>query len=184
MRVCTCLTHRRCGPLHPPQVTNVREASQWLSYTYLYTRMTQNPLAYGISWEELSADPPLEGHRWGLWCVCVCVCVIRGTGGGGGGRWLVFWRCVGPQGAAGCCAAVSGSLWGPQGARERGLLPATPSTAPKRRGLSPATPLPASQPRRRKLITEAARELERSKMARFDERSGNLYVTGGCWFEQ
>ena len=33
-------------------------------------------------------------------------------------------------------------------------------------------------PRRRKLITEAARELERSKMARFDERSGNLYVTG------
>lgn len=31
---------------------------------------------------------------------------------------------------------------------------------------------------RRKLITEAARELERSKMARFDEKSGNLYVTG------
>ena len=25
--------------------------------------------------------------------------------------------------------------------------------------------------------TDAARELERSKMARFDERSGNLYVT-------
>lgn len=23
------------------QVTNIREASQWLSYTYLYTRMTQ-----------------------------------------------------------------------------------------------------------------------------------------------
>jgi hypothetical protein len=32
--------------------------------------------------------------------------------------------------------------------------------------------------RRRKLITDAARELERSKMARFDEKSGNLYVTG------
>lgn len=31
--------------------------------------------------------------------------------------------------------------------------------------------------RRRTLITNAARELERSKMARFDERSGNLYVT-------
>jgi activating signal cointegrator complex subunit 3 len=30
---------------------------------------------------------------------------------------------------------------------------------------------------RRKLIHEAARELERAKMARFDERSGNLYVT-------
>lgn len=31
--------------------------------------------------------------------------------------------------------------------------------------------------RRRTLITNAARELERCKMARFDERSGNLYVT-------
>ena len=51
---------------------------------------------------------------------------------------------------------------------------------------------PALEGHRRKLITEAARELERSKMARFDERSGNLYVTGkqallgigervGCW---
>lgn len=37
----------------------------------------------------------------------------------------------------------------------------------------------ALEGRRRKLITDAARELERSKMARFDERSGNLYVTGG-----
>lgn len=31
--------------------------------------------------------------------------------------------------------------------------------------------------RRKALITDAARELERSRMARFDERSGNLYVT-------
>lgn len=31
---------------------------------------------------------------------------------------------------------------------------------------------------RRKLVTNAARELEQCKMARFDERSGNLYVTG------
>ena len=30
---------------------------------------------------------------------------------------------------------------------------------------------------RRTLITDAAKELEKSKMARFDERSGNLYVT-------
>jgi hypothetical protein len=49
----------------------VREASLWLSYTYLYVRMTQNPLAYGVGWEELAADPRLEGHRsvggWGGW---------------------------------------------------------------------------------------------------------------------
>ena len=31
--------------------------------------------------------------------------------------------------------------------------------------------------RRRQFISDAARELERCKMARFDERSGNLYVT-------
>ena len=32
-------------------------------------------------------------------------------------------------------------------------------------------------PRRRTLVTDAAKELEKCKMARFDERSGNLYVT-------
>lgn len=52
-------------------MTNVREASLWLSYTYLHVRMTQNPLAYGVGWEELAADPSLEMHR-----------------SGGGGRWL------------------------------------------------------------------------------------------------
>ena len=73
-------------------VTTIKEAVAWLGYTYLYVRMTQNPLVYGIRWEELAADHSLEGHR-------------------------------------------------------------------------------------RKLVSEAARELERSKMARFDERSGNVYVT-------
>jgi activating signal cointegrator complex subunit 3 len=71
----------------------VREASLWLSYTYLYVRMRQNPLPYGVGWEEVAADPRLDGVR-------------------------------------------------------------------------------------RKLVTEAARELDRCKMARFDEKSGNIYVTG------
>ena len=30
-------------------VTNVEEAVQWLSYTYLFIRMKANPLVYGIS---------------------------------------------------------------------------------------------------------------------------------------
>lgn len=30
---------------------------------------------------------------------------------------------------------------------------------------------------RRVLVTDAAKELEKCKMSRFDERSGNLYVT-------
>ena len=46
-------------------VTNVREACRWLSYTYLYVRMAQNPLAYGVGWEQVAADPTLEGHRCG-----------------------------------------------------------------------------------------------------------------------
>ena len=44
-------------------MTNVKEASLWLSYTYLFVRMLKNPLAYGVPWHELSADPRLEGRR-------------------------------------------------------------------------------------------------------------------------
>ena len=44
-------------------MTNVREATLWLSYTYLFVRMLKNPLAYGVPWHELSADPRLEGRR-------------------------------------------------------------------------------------------------------------------------
>jgi activating signal cointegrator complex subunit 3 len=72
-------------------VTNVKEGISWLGYTYLVVRMRKNPLAYGISWEELSMDPDLVDYR-------------------------------------------------------------------------------------RKLITEAARSLDRARMVRFDERSGNIYT--------
>jgi activating signal cointegrator complex subunit 3 len=44
-------------------VTNAKEACAWLSYTYLFVRMLKNPLAYGVSWEELASDLRLEGHR-------------------------------------------------------------------------------------------------------------------------
>ena len=44
-------------------VTNVKEASLWLSYTYLYVRMLRNPLAYGVGWEDLTADPRLDTKR-------------------------------------------------------------------------------------------------------------------------
>lgn len=46
-------------------VTNVKEAMAWLSYTYLYVRMLKNPLPYGVSWQELTADPRLDGRRHG-----------------------------------------------------------------------------------------------------------------------
>ncbi len=47
-------------------VTSVKEACAWLSYTYLFVRMLRNPLAYGVPWEELAADPRLEGRRKAL----------------------------------------------------------------------------------------------------------------------
>ena len=72
-------------------VTNVREGVSWLGYTYLIVRMRKNPLAYGISWEELAMDPELVDYR-------------------------------------------------------------------------------------RNLIIEAARALDRARMVRFDERSGNIYT--------
>lgn len=73
-------------------VTNVREGAQWLGYSYLHTRMEKNPLAYGLTWDDIRLDPGLLDHR-------------------------------------------------------------------------------------RKLIKEAARTLDRAKMIRFDERSGQLYQT-------
>ncbi|CAM8907106.1 unnamed protein product [Rhodiola kirilowii] len=41
-------------------VTNVKEACTWLGYTYLFIRMRLNPLAYGIGWDEVVADPSLS----------------------------------------------------------------------------------------------------------------------------
>ncbi|GLT59223.1 hypothetical protein SLA2020_320560 [Shorea laevis] len=41
-------------------VTNVKEACAWLGYTYLSIRMRLNPLAYGIGWDEIIADPSLS----------------------------------------------------------------------------------------------------------------------------
>ena len=73
-------------------VTNVREASAWLGYTYLLIRMTSNPLVYGMVWDEVLADPSLSV-------------------------------------------------------------------------------------RKRALITDAARSLDKAKMIRFDEKSGNFYGT-------
>jgi len=44
-------------------VSNIKEATVWLSYTYMHVRSLQNPLVYGITWETLVADRNLEEHR-------------------------------------------------------------------------------------------------------------------------
>jgi pre-mRNA-splicing helicase BRR2 len=44
-------------------VQTIEEAIDWLSYSFLYVRMLQNPMLYGISEEALREDPTLERRR-------------------------------------------------------------------------------------------------------------------------
>jgi len=47
-------------------VTNVREAMEWLSYTYLYIRMLKNPMVYGMTYSVRRDDPLLHNRRESL----------------------------------------------------------------------------------------------------------------------
>ncbi|XP_052242448.1 activating signal cointegrator 1 complex subunit 3-like [Dreissena polymorpha] len=47
-------------------VTNIEEAVRWLSYTYLYVRLTINPLAYGVPYAMVQDDPTLQVYRHDL----------------------------------------------------------------------------------------------------------------------
>ena len=44
-------------------VTNIAEAVQWVSYSYLYVRMRKNPLVYGMKYQDIKDDPLLETKR-------------------------------------------------------------------------------------------------------------------------
>jgi antiviral helicase SLH1 len=44
-------------------VSNVADGTTWLSYTYLFTRMKRNPLAYGMLADEVVEDPQLGARR-------------------------------------------------------------------------------------------------------------------------
>ncbi len=44
-------------------ISNMHEASQWLSYTFLFIRMRANPLVYGMNHDELYDDPQLDKKR-------------------------------------------------------------------------------------------------------------------------
>ncbi|XP_073844201.1 activating signal cointegrator 1 complex subunit obelus [Musca autumnalis] len=47
-------------------ISNVDEAVEWLSYTYLFVRMRINPHVYGIEYAEVMQDPLLEAKRRAL----------------------------------------------------------------------------------------------------------------------
>ncbi|KAK0079487.1 hypothetical protein PV325_001204 [Microctonus aethiopoides] len=44
-------------------ISNVDEAVEWLSYTYLYVRMKLNPMVYGILYQTVIDDPNLDRKR-------------------------------------------------------------------------------------------------------------------------
>ncbi|XP_063225665.1 activating signal cointegrator 1 complex subunit 3 [Bacillus rossius redtenbacheri] len=44
-------------------ISNVDEAVQWLSYTYLFVRMRINPQVYGLNYQDVVDDPSLELKR-------------------------------------------------------------------------------------------------------------------------
>lgn len=44
-------------------VTNIEEAVEWLSYTYLFVRMRINPQVYGLTYTDVQEEPMLETKR-------------------------------------------------------------------------------------------------------------------------
>ncbi|MCJ1313523.1 hypothetical protein MMC25_007202 [Agyrium rufum] len=44
-------------------VTSIPEAVQWVGYSYLFVRMKQSPLTYGIEWAQVRDDPQLVQRR-------------------------------------------------------------------------------------------------------------------------
>ncbi|XP_044008422.1 activating signal cointegrator 1 complex subunit 3, partial [Aphidius gifuensis] len=47
-------------------ISNIREAVEWLSYTYLYVRMRLNPIVYGLLYEDVIRDQNLDEKRKSL----------------------------------------------------------------------------------------------------------------------
>ncbi|KAL0206484.1 hypothetical protein P9112_001791 [Eukaryota sp. TZLM1-RC] len=47
-------------------ISSIREAVQWLRFTFLHVRMKKNPLAYGVDWHVLENDPELYTRRFQL----------------------------------------------------------------------------------------------------------------------
>lgn len=61
-----CLADNLNAEITLGTISNVEEAIEWLSYTYLFVRMRINPHVYGIEYSDLQKDPTLEAKRRGL----------------------------------------------------------------------------------------------------------------------
>ncbi|KAI8793415.1 U5 small nuclear ribonucleoprotein 200 kDa helicase [Biomphalaria glabrata] len=54
-------------------IHNIKEAVDWLGYTYLYIRMLRNPTLYGVSHDLLKEDPLLQQRRKDLVHTAACM---------------------------------------------------------------------------------------------------------------
>ncbi|XP_036325635.1 activating signal cointegrator 1 complex subunit 3 [Rhagoletis pomonella] len=61
-----CLADNLNAEITLGTISNVEEAIEWLSYTYLFVRMRINPHVYGIEYSDQQKDPTLEAKRRGL----------------------------------------------------------------------------------------------------------------------
>lgn len=135
-------------------VSNVKEAVNWLTYTYLAVRMRQNPLVYGITYEQLAVRGPgcffLAGHwEWS--------CGHRPALG----CWWNPAESAGRNSSCHCPRGDTAYIRGPYMSMYACVLQADPALTAYSRDI----------------IVSAAKQLHAAKMAVFDERSGNLFVT-------
>lgn len=58
-----CLADNLNAEIALGTISNVDEAIEWLSYTYLFVRMRINPQVYGLNYQDVVEDPSLENKR-------------------------------------------------------------------------------------------------------------------------
>lgn len=58
-----CLADNLNAEVSLGTISNVQEAIEWLSYTYLFVRMRINPQVYGLNYTDVEEDPSLTLHR-------------------------------------------------------------------------------------------------------------------------
>uniref|UniRef100_A0A2N9HEA5 Activating signal cointegrator 1 complex subunit 3 n=1 Tax=Fagus sylvatica TaxID=28930 RepID=A0A2N9HEA5_FAGSY len=134
-------------------VTNVKEACAWLGYTYLFIRMRMNPLAYGIGWDEVFGS-----ILAGAGTASLDLSVLR-----------VFqdWEID-------TLTAFLRLLYSVNIRRD---MEDNTFWRPTRNRIFEVIADPSLSSKQRALVTDAARALDKAKMMRFDEKSGNFYCT-------
>lgn len=65
-----CLSDNLNAEIALGTISNVQEAIEWLSYTYLFVRMKINPLVYGLTYSDVEDDPSLDAKRRQLIHAC------------------------------------------------------------------------------------------------------------------